>query len=39
MTGVPPEVGDLIIGFILYGAACQILFERILKYFKRGRNA
>lgn len=38
MTGVPPEVGDLIIGFLIYGAACSVLFERILKYFKRGRR-
>lgn len=38
MTGVPPEIGDLIIGFIIYGAASAILFERILKYFKRGRK-
>lgn len=38
MTGVPPEIGDLIIGFILYGSACAVLFERMLHYFDRGRS-
>ncbi len=38
ITGVPPEIGDTIIGLIIYGSATSILFDRLLKYFKKGRT-
>jgi ABC-type uncharacterized transport system permease subunit len=34
-TGVPNEIGDIIIGLILYGAATSVLFERLLDWQKR----
>ncbi|WP_202962950.1 ABC transporter permease [Spirochaeta lutea] len=38
VTGVPPEIGDIIIGVIIYGSATSVLFDRLLTYFQRGRN-
>jgi ABC-type uncharacterized transport system permease subunit len=34
-SGVPNEIGDIIIGLILYGAATSVLFERLLDWNKR----
>lgn len=35
MTAVPPEIGDIIIGVIIYGSATSILFDRMLNSFRR----
>ena len=38
ITNVPPEIGDIIIGLIIYGSATSVLFDRILNSFRRKKE-
>ena len=38
VTNVPPEIGDIIIGLIIYGSATSILFDRMLSSFRRKKK-
>lgn len=35
VTNVPPEIGDIIIGLIIYGSATSVLFNRLLNLRKK----
>lgn len=39
VTNVPPEIGDIIIGLIIYGSATSVLFSRLLNLRKKKKLA
>lgn len=38
MTSIPPEIADSIIAIIIYFAATSVLFERLLRKYKKGSS-